>query len=774
MKKGYFTSFLLSILTFSLSAQPIQVDTSSNWQQWISGILGGNCVQISNVQFTNQLGSAARFTGGGDIGLSQGIVLSTGEIGPQFTSFPEGNMSSFFINSLQDTLLEQYAQQEIGYTGGAISSDATRIEFDFTAPSDQDINIRFVFASEEYPEYAPPNTSFYNDIFGFFIAPQGSASYQNIALVPGTNLPVTIGNINAITNSEFYIESPGIQFAFDGYTVPISATFSATSGVSYHMIISISDIGDSAFDSAVFLELNNNGSQSIQGTAYVNTEPLENSEVKLFGYNVDPGAFDSLAVAITDASGDYVFSNVEQGLYLIQVVPDAVAYPQAIPIYFPGVVLWEDATAVGISCDSLELDGPGMIFNTGPGQITGIIGQDPFGGRLRSDDLIPYEGVNVFLQDSASGEWRGYDVSNNWGTYQFNNLALGTYYVYPDVPGIPISEPRKVVISAGNPTINGVDFQMNGSGVLNINNTNQLVLLEKGDNVQWQVNVSNYFSLGNNVIFKTGIDTLINDTLYTLIKADGIMDSLDTYNESEAITVAGFRQYQSKLYMRILVDVSSSFGIAEPNVDLLYFDADLQVGDTLESQFYHTWFNDDNVRLRITAIDTILIGNEYRVVWTTEDLNSMVEVDVFTSGIGNSSGLFNLGFPPMLDSYTTYNTCYTDPNGQNLRFHEMYGPLYENYIFDECFQGTFGANETILNNRLTVYPNPGNDFLRLETGLNLTGNIYMYDISGRMVTSQPLSSSNNIVNTAQLDSGVYIISFIDQVGNRSTGKWIKE
>jgi hypothetical protein len=88
MKKGYFTTLLLSILAFSLSAQPIQVDPSSNWQQWISGILGGNCVQISNVQFTNQGGGAARFTGGGDIGLSQGIVLSSGVVGPQITALP--------------------------------------------------------------------------------------------------------------------------------------------------------------------------------------------------------------------------------------------------------------------------------------------------------------------------------------------------------------------------------------------------------------------------------------------------------------------------------------------------------------------------------------------------------------------------------------------------------------------------------------------------------------------------------------------------------------
>ncbi len=52
--------------------------------------------------------------------------------------------------------------------------------------------------------------------------------------------------------------------------------------------------------------------------------------------------------------------------------------------------------------------------------------------------------------------------------------------------------------------------------------------------------------------------------------------------------------------------------------------------------------------------------------------------------------------------------------------------------------------------------------------------LYMYDISGRLFNSQPVSNSNNLVNTAQLKSGVYLIAFEDQLGNRSTGKWIKE
>ncbi|MCB0820868.1 MAG: choice-of-anchor L domain-containing protein, partial [Bacteroidetes bacterium] len=299
---------ILSILAIAPSfqgfAQTIEIDTSSNWQQWISGILGGNCVEISNVQFSNHPGSAARFTNAGDIGLNQGIVLSSGQISPIIDTSATYFLNGMFNDSEGDSLLEVYAVQEIGYTGNATSLDATRIEFDFVAPSDQTVNIRFVFASEEYPEFAPPNNSFFNDIFAFFVSAEGSGTYENIATVPGTNLPVTIGNINAITNAEYYIENTGDHFAFDAFTTPISATFQAIGGTTYHMIIAISDIGDFNFDSAVFLELNNNGSQSIHGTAYAGMEPLSAGQVDLFGFNTEPGAFDVLNSVSTDAAGD--------------------------------------------------------------------------------------------------------------------------------------------------------------------------------------------------------------------------------------------------------------------------------------------------------------------------------------------------------------------------------------------------------------------------------------------------------------------------------------
>ena len=775
MKKGYFTTLLLSILAFSLSAQPIQVDPSSNWQQWISGILGGNCVQISNVQFTNQGGGAARFTGGGDIGLSQGIVLSTGVVGPQINStadfFMDGSNGNF-----SDTLLEQYAIQEIGYTGSPVSYNATRIEFDFVAPSNQQVNIRFVFASEEYPNFAPPNTTYFNDIFGFFVAEQGSSNFENIAKVPGTELPVTIGNINAVTNSQFYNESTGgMQFAYDGYTTPISATFNAVQGVAYHMVIAISDIGDSFFDSAVFLELNNNGSQSIHGTAYVNTEPLEDSEVKLYGYNTDPGAFDSLAVAITDTSGDYVFSNVEQGLYLVQVVPDSVTYPLAIPIYFPGVVLWEDATAVGISCDSLDLDGPGMIFNTGPGQITGLIGQDPFGGRLRSNDLIPYEGVNVFLQDSASGEWRGYDITDVDGAFTFENLGFGTYYVIPDVAGVPVDEYQKVVLSDNAFIRENLGFILRDSIFETFEIPVYAPLLNFDSTGIYTVALPKFSPYGGVNLLKFNGDTLIDGVSYRALWADIKNSENNTYNEDSALYFAGFRQEGNKLYVRLRT-LTYAWDSAYSNREFLYFDADWAVGDTIFSSdnvLMDNYWSSDDPFVIVTEIDTVTVNESVLRRWEFSNEYS----DYFVPGFGYASGFTSIGYlQGIICAYPPMFLCYTDSNnvtttGYDL-FYDPENPFYWGQDFG-CFV-VGGLNEVSNQSAIKAFPNPGNDFLRFETELNLSGIIYMYDISGRMVISQPVSNSNNIVTTAQLDSGVYLISFVDQAGNRSTGKWIKE
>jgi hypothetical protein len=58
-------------------------------------------------------------------------------------------------------------------------------------------------------QYAPPIAAAgYNDLFGLFIWPLTTpASWRNVAMLPGTALPVSIANVNPQSNT-FYVSNP--------------------------------------------------------------------------------------------------------------------------------------------------------------------------------------------------------------------------------------------------------------------------------------------------------------------------------------------------------------------------------------------------------------------------------------------------------------------------------------------------------------------------------------------------------------------------------------
>ena len=68
---------------------------------------------------------------------------------------------------------------------GEPTFDATVLEFDFV-PNADTLFFSYVFGSEEYNEFVGS----FNDVFGFFV------NGQNVALIPGTNTPVSINTIN--------------------------------------------------------------------------------------------------------------------------------------------------------------------------------------------------------------------------------------------------------------------------------------------------------------------------------------------------------------------------------------------------------------------------------------------------------------------------------------------------------------------------------------------------------------------------------------------------
>jgi hypothetical protein len=115
-------------------------------------------------------------------------------------------------------------------------------------PTGGTLRIRYIFASEEYPEYVG---SAYNDVMAVLV------NGTNCALVPGTATPVSVNGINHLTNSDLYIDNSsgasGLNTVFDGVTVTLTCTMPVTPGVPVDIVFGIADASDGILDSAIAL-----------------------------------------------------------------------------------------------------------------------------------------------------------------------------------------------------------------------------------------------------------------------------------------------------------------------------------------------------------------------------------------------------------------------------------------------------------------------------------------------------------------------------------------
>lgn len=225
-------------------------------------LVGGDCFQISNISYQGQPTQIGSFANGlTNIGFSNGVILATGNIivapGPNNSQ----NSSAGFGFETPDSDLSTLTTGEI--------HDLASIEFDFR-PTQSQVAFEFVFASEEYCEYIG---DVYNDVFGFFISGPGIAGTQNIALVPNTNLPITVNNINHLANTQYYthnipslnLDCPTLppatgpatqEIEYDGFTKKMVALANLVPCQTYHIKLKIADVHDGVWDSAVFLRAN--------------------------------------------------------------------------------------------------------------------------------------------------------------------------------------------------------------------------------------------------------------------------------------------------------------------------------------------------------------------------------------------------------------------------------------------------------------------------------------------------------------------------------------
>ena len=262
----------------------------------ISGFVGSG-LTVSNPSLNCPSGYAATFTTSGscNLGITNGVLLATGTAtvaqGPNSSGGATGFSSSYVYSDPQLTSIEPLA-----------TNDVCILEFDIV-PTCSTLFIKYVFGSEEYPEYVGQ----FNDAFGFFITgPNGSCSgtpynNTNVAVLPN-GTPVSINNVNSSTNSSYYVNnSGGTCIQFDGMTVPITSTVAVCPCATYHFKIGIADAIDHALDSGVFIDM------------FACNNPLSAS------YSVTPsscsssGCTGSATVSVTGGSGSYTYTWLPTG-----------------------------------------------------------------------------------------------------------------------------------------------------------------------------------------------------------------------------------------------------------------------------------------------------------------------------------------------------------------------------------------------------------------------------------------------------------------------------
>jgi len=247
----------------------------------VQNVLLGPGVTVSNINYSGSGSAIGSFTANvNNFGLSSGVVITTGTIyaggnGPQG---PNNSPNSGLDNGFPGyTLLSNQI-------GGASTYNAAVLEFDFVPYSDT-VRFKYVFGSEEYPEYV--GTPF-NDVFAFFIAGPGISGLQNIAKLPNGQT-VAINNVNGgnpgasppvgSSNAAYYVyngtgsnspyDGSNTYMQYDGFTKVLEAVSRVQCGQTYHLIIAIADTGDGIYDSGIFLEANSLTSKVPVDISYV-------------------------------------------------------------------------------------------------------------------------------------------------------------------------------------------------------------------------------------------------------------------------------------------------------------------------------------------------------------------------------------------------------------------------------------------------------------------------------------------------------------------------
>lgn len=220
----------------------------------------GSDTQIISASYTGDRDSSGIYSDGDAISGAvtpgdTGVMFSTGDL-RGFT-----NNNRWQSNESSSTTTSSSGENDnamFNAAAGARTYDASYIDVDFVPDGDM-LSMQFVFASEEYPEYAIGS---FQDFVGVWIN--------------GTQIHLSVGdgdvdpnNLNAGVNQNLFIDNTSDQHntEMDGFTVNLTLKIPVIDGVVNSIRIGIADVTDSNYDSTLLI-----AGGSIQGSVVVNDD----------------------------------------------------------------------------------------------------------------------------------------------------------------------------------------------------------------------------------------------------------------------------------------------------------------------------------------------------------------------------------------------------------------------------------------------------------------------------------------------------------------------
>jgi hypothetical protein len=262
---------IMAIVTLGLTvpstiAATLTVNQTGDPNQ-LQRILFGDAppIQISRFDISAKIsGGYGQFSQGGFLGLDQGLVMSTGEIASIARKNCADGRVNLTCNPLKPGADLNYDFAIFDEMGNIVENplDSIILDIAFVAPRPGSLDFKYVFGSEEFPEFRL-GQQIGNDIFYLMLADQNG----NLLFDQATS-------IDSIVAANAFKSNPagGGEIALDGYTDPLSAIIPFKAQQQYRLILGIQDAqiartivgpdgqtetvieSDDGYDSAVFLQ----------------------------------------------------------------------------------------------------------------------------------------------------------------------------------------------------------------------------------------------------------------------------------------------------------------------------------------------------------------------------------------------------------------------------------------------------------------------------------------------------------------------------------------